>query len=50
MNSTEIPKTYDPKVVDSRWAEFWVEQGLFKPDPEQPNRSYVIVIPPPNVF
>ncbi|MGN6387132.1 MAG: valine--tRNA ligase, partial [Verrucomicrobiota bacterium] len=46
---SEIPKTYDPALVESRWYEFWMEQRCFVADPNSTKAPYSIVIPPPNV-
>ena len=27
--SHELPKTYDPSVIEERWAEYWVRERLF---------------------
>ena len=29
----EIAKTYEPKQIEPRWAEYWVKEELFKADP-----------------
>jgi len=44
----EIPSRYEPGKTESRWYEYWMEQGFFRsiPDSREP---YTIVIPPPNV-
>ena len=44
----ELASKYDPKEVESKWYQYWVDHKLFasKPDGRQP---YTIVIPPPNV-
>ena len=45
---TELPKTFDPAEIESRWYSLWEKQGLFRPDrPEA--EPFTIVIPPPNV-
>jgi len=46
---SEIPKTYDPSIVESKWYEFWMEQRCFVADPHSKKPAYSIVIPPPNV-
>ncbi len=49
---TEISKAYEPQAVETRWYDFWMEQGCFTADPARvsPTRpAYSIVIPPPNV-
>jgi len=45
----EIAKTYEPKQIEPRWAEYWVKEELFKADPAKPGPVFSIVIPPPNV-
>ena len=27
--SHELPKAYDPSVIEERWAEYWVRERLF---------------------
>ncbi|HEX8623389.1 MAG TPA: valine--tRNA ligase [Allosphingosinicella sp.] len=45
---TELPKTFDPTEIESRWYARWEEGGLFRP--ERPDAEpFTIVIPPPNV-
>jgi valyl-tRNA synthetase len=46
---SEIPKTYDPAVVESKWYQYWMEQRCFVADPASKKPAYSIVIPPPNV-
>jgi valyl-tRNA synthetase len=49
---TEISKAYEPQSVETKWYDFWVEQGCFTADPARVSASrpaYSIVIPPPNV-
>ena len=45
----EIAKAYEPQQIESRWAECWVKEQLFKADPSAPGPVFSIVIPPPNV-
>ncbi|MBF0566117.1 MAG: valine--tRNA ligase [Nitrospirae bacterium] len=42
-------KAYDPKSVEERWYEFWLENDCFKPPDSADGGSFSIVIPPPNV-
>ncbi len=44
----ELTTKYDPKDVESKWYEYWLDHKFFssKPDNREP---YTIVIPPPNV-
>ncbi len=44
----EIPSKYDPKQVEDKWYSFWLEQKIFKSEPDK-SEPYCIVIPPPNV-
>ena len=47
----DIPKTYDPRAIEARWAEFWAQEKLFHlstPETgEQP--VFALLLPPPNV-
>ena len=44
----ELASKYDPKEVESKWYQYWLDNKLFasKPDGREP---YTIVSPPPNV-
>ena len=45
---TELPKTFDPADIESRWYAHWESKGLFRP--ERPGAEpFTIVNPPPNV-
>ncbi|WEK01039.1 MAG: valine--tRNA ligase [Candidatus Sphingomonas phytovorans] len=45
---TELPKTFDPAEIESRWYAHWEGEGLFHPD--RPGAEpWTIVNPPPNV-
>ena len=44
----EIASKYDPRSVEEKWYQFWIDKKLFHSEPD--NRvPYTIVIPPPNV-
>ncbi|MFL6538761.1 MAG: valine--tRNA ligase [Chthoniobacterales bacterium] len=45
----ELPKNYNPNVVEPKWYQHWLESGVFRADPKSPKPPYSIVIPPPNV-
>ena len=45
----ELPKAYDPSLVEEKWYKFWEANGLFSPDPNSTAEPFVIVIPPPNI-
>jgi valyl-tRNA synthetase len=44
----EISTKYDPKNIENKWYNFWMENKLFSSTPDH-RPSYTIVIPPPNV-
>lgn len=46
-----MPKAYEPALVEARWYQFWLEQGVFRASeaPEDARPPYVIAMPPPNV-
>ncbi len=52
MNS-ELPKAYEPSLIEEKWAKFWVEQGLFRVPTPREGQSvgprFVQLLPPPNV-
>ncbi|MET1112068.1 MAG: valine--tRNA ligase [Allosphingosinicella sp.] len=45
---TELPKTFDPAEIESRWYARWEQDGLFRPERSEAE-PFTIVIPPPNV-
>ena len=51
--SHELPKAYDPSVIEERWADYWVKERLFDvPTPESTQdgtTKFTILLPPPNV-
>jgi valyl-tRNA synthetase len=49
MSSQELSKAYDPKAVEKRWYDFWLEKRYFRADPDADGAPFSIVIPPPNV-
>ena len=42
-----MDKTFQPAAIESHWYDHWEHQGYFKP--QGGDRSYSIMIPPPNV-
>ena len=44
-----MEKAYDPKQVEQRWYQTWVERGYFHASVTGPGSPYAIVIPPPNI-
>ncbi len=51
--SQELPKAYDPSVIEERWAEYWVRERLFDvPTPTDTGdgkKKFTQLLPPPNV-
>jgi valyl-tRNA synthetase len=50
----DLPKAYDPTVIEDHWAEYWVREKLFaQPTPKdndpQAAEPFTILLPPPNV-
>ncbi|MBV9086190.1 MAG: class I tRNA ligase family protein, partial [Acidobacteriaceae bacterium] len=51
----ELPKAYDPRAIEARWAEYWVREKLFEVK-TPPSASgidaplvFSMLLPPPNV-
>ncbi len=44
----DLPKAYDPKSVEPKWAEKWAKNP-FVADPKSGKPPFVIFMPPPNV-
>jgi len=47
----ELPKAYNPKIVEDKIYQLWEKSGFFNPDKtlNKKKESFCIVIPPPNV-
>src|ERR1700691_47356 len=48
----ELPKSYEPGAIETRWAEYWVRERLFSvlTPPEGETRPvFTLLLPPPNV-
>ncbi len=45
----ELAKQYDPKNVEDRIYQFWLEGNYFHAKCEEDKPTYTIVIPPPNI-
>ncbi|GAA4411005.1 valine--tRNA ligase [Nibrella viscosa] len=43
-----ISKTYNPKDIEEKWYQYWLDKQFFKSTPDD-REPYTIVIPPPNV-
>ena len=48
----ELPKSYEPGAIETRWAEYWVKEKLFSvstPPAGQARPVFTLLLPPPNV-
>ncbi len=45
----ELPKIYDPKSVEKKIYDMWMENGYFHAERDPSKKPFTIVIPPPNV-
>jgi len=53
-SASNLPKAYDPSIIEQRWAEYWVREHLFdvatpQPGSSEPIHPFTILLPPPNV-
>jgi len=47
--AVQLAKVYDPHQVESRWYDYWLAKNYFHANNQSSKKSFVIVIPPPNV-
>jgi valyl-tRNA synthetase len=50
--SQELPKAYDPSLIEEKWSKFWVDEKIFSvPTPADAStiKPFVQLLPPPNV-
>jgi valyl-tRNA synthetase len=48
----ELPKAYEPGAIETRWADYWIEEKLFStPTPAEGETRpvFTLLLPPPNV-
>jgi valyl-tRNA synthetase len=45
----ELPKTYDPKSVEPKWYQRWIDDLDFEANPKSAKPPFSIVMPPPNI-
>src|SRR5499427_2749248 len=48
----ELPKAYEPGAIETRWADFWIEEKLFSvptPPAGETRPVFTLLLPPPNV-
>jgi valyl-tRNA synthetase len=48
-NVEDMAKSYEPGPIEDKWYAKWLEDGIFKADPNADKPPFSIVIPPPNV-
>ena len=52
LMSHELPKAYDPSLIEEKWSKFWVDEKIFSvPTPANAAsiKPFVQLLPPPNV-
>lgn len=47
--SDSLAKVYDPKQVEAKWYQYWLEKGYFHANNKSSKKPFTVVIPPPNV-
>ena len=45
----ELAKTYNPKDIEDRLYDKWLEKKYFHAEPDETKKPFTIVIPPPNI-
>jgi valyl-tRNA synthetase len=48
----ELPKSYEPGAIETRWADYWLKEKLFSvstPPPGETRPVFTLLLPPPNV-
>ncbi len=48
----ELPKAYEPGAIETRWADYWINEKLFAvatPPPGETRPVFTLLLPPPNV-
>src|SRR5580700_9058182 len=48
----ELPKSYEPGAIETRWAEYWIKEKLFSvptPPDGETRPVFTLLLPPPNV-
>ncbi|NIP38224.1 MAG: valine--tRNA ligase [Candidatus Dadabacteria bacterium] len=46
---SQIEKSYNPKSLEQKWYDLWMERKYYSSHPESSKKPFTIVIPPPNV-
>jgi valyl-tRNA synthetase len=45
----ELEKVYEPQRFEQHWAQWWIENALYRAEPKPGLPVFSLVIPPPNV-
>ena len=48
----DLPKSYEPGAIETRWAEYWINEKLFSvstPPQGETRPVFTLLLPPPNV-
>jgi valyl-tRNA synthetase len=48
----DLPKAYEPGAIETRWADYWIQEKLFSvptPAPGETRPVFTLLLPPPNV-
>jgi valyl-tRNA synthetase len=48
----ELPKSYEPGAIETRWGDYWIKEKLFSvptPAPGETRPVFTLLLPPPNV-
>jgi valyl-tRNA synthetase len=55
-SASNLPKAYDPSIIEQRWADYWVRERLFevltpeaKATEGASTENFTLLLPPPNV-
>ncbi|NLK51859.1 MAG: valine--tRNA ligase [Syntrophomonadaceae bacterium] len=49
MTESNLSTVYDPKAVEEKWYQFWVDKDYFRVEVDPSRPPFCIVMPPPNV-
>ena len=49
MTKEELNKSYEPREVEAKWYQEWLEKSFFRAEDKSDKQPFAIVIPPPNV-
>ncbi|MBA2403246.1 MAG: valine--tRNA ligase, partial [Bdellovibrionales bacterium] len=44
-----LPKTFNPEGTEDKWYQKWIETKSFKPKKGKQNKTFTVLMPPPNV-